>query len=307
MSDQDDSADFDAKAIVSSVFYKTKRAEKAFEYLDMLAQYGRERNYHKAVIILGFPRSGKTFLPENWAKLRYGVNGTHNLMARLPYVEAVPNSTLNKLAGTSLEAMGDPDPSYGNEAQKTQRVIDELKRREPIFTIFDEIHNLINSDTDTVVESGGKWLTRVLNGKVSPLLLIGEPKTMRLIGQNNRQLAGRIIGAYEVKPYDWADKADRHEFRALLYAIDEGLGLPERAQFSDANMALRIYAFCEGLIGLAANLIAAALAFARIRKLPRITMELMAEAADGQLLGERRRANPFRGPAPRSVRPAGND
>lgn len=307
MSDEDSGANLDTQSLVSSVFYQTKRAEKVFEYLDMLATDAKERNYFKAVIILGLPRSGKTFMPENWAKLRHGVNGTQNLMRRLPYIEAVPNCTLNKLASTSLESLGDPDPSYGNEAQKTQRVLDELKRRKPLFTIFDEIHNLINSDTNTVVESGGKWLTRLLNGKVSPLLLIGEPKTMRLFGQNNRQLAGRLIGAYEIEPYDWADKADRDEFRKLLYAIDVGLGLTEHAGFSDLDMAIRIYAFCEGLIGHAANLIAAALAFARIRKLPKITIELMAEAADGQLLGEPRRANPFRGPAPRSVNPAGRE
>ncbi|SDD49372.1 TniB family NTP-binding protein [Belnapia rosea] len=304
MADGLERAHSDTRLIVSSVFYETKRAKKGFELLDMLVEEGRERNYAKALALLGPPRSGKTFIFENWAKLRLGVNGTSNLNPRLPYIEVDQNSNPNKIATTSLDVLGDPDPGYGNEADKTRRVIKELERRAPLFTVFDEVHNLINSDTNRVIESAGRWVTRVLNANVSPLLIIGEPRSIRLFGKNNRQLGGRLLLCEEIEPYDWADEADRQEFREVLHAIDVGLEMAERAGFSDFDKALRIYAFCGGLVGHAANLIATALAFARMRKRPAITLELLAESADGQLLGEDRRANPFRGEAPKDPRPA---
>jgi predicted AAA+ superfamily ATPase len=273
---------------ISDIFVETSRAQAAFTRIDELMERGWEANFCRALLLLGPARCGKTHILKEWTRRRHEANPEF----KATITEVPPGCTLKGMAAQLLEDLGDPDPDYGSQNDKTRRIQEIGGGRDLI--IIDEVQRLIDEKTEKVKKDVANWLTNLLNRRICPLLLVGE-RHAELVFQGNMYLEGRTIGQVPVEPYDWHESKDRLEFRTFLNLVDGELGLSERSNLGELDTALRIHAFSVGRIGQATLLVDEARSLARRHGRPKLTREIFAEAVDLLRVGAaRERPNPFR-------------
>jgi hypothetical protein len=279
---------------ISDIFVTTKRSEEAWQRIDDLVEEGWEKEYCKALVLLGPYRSGKTEIVTRYAAARAEREKAEGRSFRWRKVEVPSACTLKGFASAALQQLGDPDPDYGSQVDRTRRIVQAVEELGLDLLIFDEIQRLVDVETERVERKSADWLAGLLDTRCCPLLLVGERKALRVF-ENNAHLAGRTMGEVRIDPFDWADPGDRKEFRFILHVLDQELGLARPSKLSSEETALRLHIYSEGRVGWVANLLDRARSIVRQRKAPQLTHGILADALDSALLRERRDAqNPFR-------------
>ena len=283
---------------LSNIFFMTKRAEVAFEAIDTLVLEGWERDYCKAQTMFGIPGTGKTRTLGNYRDARKDQNSL--------VVEVTPGCNAKSFASDILKAVRDPAPDFGSPGERMRRALKAIEELKLDFLAFEEFHRLISTKTDKVDVDVANMVTGILNKRICPLVLIGDPEAYRVINSLGNQFLGqRCMPPFDFEPYDWGLEEDRADFRGILHAIDLELGFASRSGLGRVDTAQRIYAHCRGRARLAANLIAEARRLARKRGLPCLNHEVLALAVDRIMVHRPGRPqNPFRTLKPPVVEPA---
>ncbi len=279
---------------MSSIFVETRQARVAFQRIDELMKHGWERDYCRALVLLGLARSGKTHLVHRYVEDRLEKDPGDREVPRIVIVEVPAGCTLKSFATEVLRALKDPDPEYGSQVDRTGRIAAAVRLHGVQLLVFDEVQRLIDADTEKVKTTVAVWVTGILNRRVCPLLLVGERKAERVFA-GNKQLEGRTLGQVDITPFSWADEEQRYEFASILHQIDTELGLPDISGLGKLQTAMRIHEFAEGLLGQAARLIGHARTIAQRLGRPKITWDILEQAVDELRVGASRGlANPFR-------------
>ena len=283
---------------LSSIFFMTKRAEAAFEVIDDLVKEGWEVDYCKAQTMFGIPGTGKTRTLGSYRDARKD--------QRSLVVEVTPGCNARSFASNILKAVRDPAPDFGSPGERMRRAMKAIEELDLDFLAFEEFHRLISTKTDKVDEDVANMVTGILNQRLCPLVLIGDPEAYRVINDLGKEFLGqRCLPPYDFEPSDWGIEQDRDDFRGILHAIDLELGFAQRSGLGRVDTAQRIYAHCRGRARLAANLITEARKLARKRGLPCLNHEVLALAVDGIMIHRSGRPeNPFRTNKPPVVGPA---
>ena len=286
------------KGALSKIFYMTARAEAAFEVIDNLVKEGWEEDYCNAQTMFGIPGTGKTATLANYRQ--------HRPNLRSVVVEVSPGCNARSFASDILMAVGDPAPDFGSPGDRMRRAmiaIDELKLD---FLAFEEFHRLIGTKTDKVDVDVANMVTGILNKRMCPLVLVGDPEAYRVINSLDKKFLGqRCLPAFDFLPYDWGLEQDRDDFRGIMHAIDLELGFARLSGLGRVDTAQRIYAYCRGRARLAANHVSEARRLARKRDLPCLNHEVLALAADRFMVHlPGRPENSFRTEEPPVVGPA---
>jgi predicted AAA+ superfamily ATPase len=199
----------DREDAISNLFVDTSRSKMAFSRIDELMTRGWEASFCRALLILGPSRCGKTHIFTEWLRRR---RETEPLFKAV--VTEVPQGcSLRQMAAQLLENLGDPDPDYGSQGEKTRRIAQLATGYDVI--VIDELQRLVDDNTGKVKKDVSGWLTNLLNRRLCPLLLVGELHA-DLILQGNMYLVGRTLGQVSVAPYNWHDDQERLEFRVFL-------------------------------------------------------------------------------------------
>jgi hypothetical protein len=291
---------------ISSIFVETSRAKEAFGRIDTLFQFGWEKTYCRALLLAGPSRSGKTTIVDRYIESRLNLDGQAERppIPSIVKVDVTQGSTLKSHVTEVLIKLGDPDPEYGSQAEKTRRVAESIQRHGVSGLVFDETHWLTDSDSKKIKSDVSQWIASLLNRRVCPILFVGETRAERIF-ETGDYAEGRTMGEVEIRPYDWGSEKDRLEFRAVLHQIDKLLAMPEPAGLGEIDTSIRIYIFCRGLLGQATRLIGDTRLMAKRLGRPRLTHDLFADAIDMLRIGSaRRRPNPFRVENPQLISPA---
>ncbi len=273
---------------ISNLFIDTTRSKMAFSRIEELMMRGWEASFCRALLILGPSRCGKTHIFTEWLRRRRETEASFKAVV----TEVPQGCSLRQMAAQLLENLGDPDPDYGSQGEKTRRIAQLATGYDVI--VIDELQRLVDDNTGKVKKDVSGWLTNLLNRRLCPLILVGELHA-DLVLQGNMYLVGRTLGQVLVAPYSWHDERDRLEFRAFLNLVDQELGMPVRSELGATDTALRVHSFSGGRIGQAAHLIDEARSVARRLGRPKLTDDVFAEAVDLLRVGfTRSEANPFR-------------
>ena len=282
---------------ISNIFVDTTRAQAAFARIDELMERGWEAEFCRALLLLGPARCGKTHILKEWLRRRTARAESGETAPFKAVVAEVPaGCNLKGMATVLLSALGDPDPDYGSQTDKTRRIHETAGELDLI--VIDEVQRLMDAETGRVKKDVANWLTGLLNQRICPLLLVGE-RHAELVFQGNMYLEGRTLGQVPVEPYDWHDLDDRKEFRVFLNIVDGQLGMETTSGLGETDFALRIHAFSGGRIGQATLLVDEARSIARRRGTARMSPDMFADAVDLLRVGAaRQQANPFRTETP---------
>lgn len=316
MNQLDDEDDF----FMSKIWVPMRRPTAVTRYLDVFSKNYRELDNFNCALVLGPSRSGKTRMVKRWAAAQMGLEeypDNPQSLLRFVYCEVTPACNEKTFSADLLRAFLDPDPTYGStHYDRIQRIpkliqakIKDPRDRPVHFLIIDEVHCLINADTQRLKRAIGQIMTYLLNLKMFGLVLVGEPRAVQIFepflkdqDSANPQLEGRSWGCLPITPHQWADKEDQKEFRAFLHEIDKKLEMSQLSDLGSMEIAMRIHNFSGGLLGRAARLIKVARAFAVADKRPCISTKQFEEAVDLLRIGSAKTklVNPFRVESPKS-------
>lgn len=255
------------------LWVETEHNRIGFERLDalMAARTG-------GMVLCGPARTGKThFLKGYLRSCARGEDGRKPLTYL--YVKLTNDSKPTNIAYLTLHAMDDPSPAKGKSAERTARVLAAIKRRRYDLIIYDEAHELVDSETANVQKAGVGWFNGLLDGADCPIVLTGYKERLRSVLHTNKSLAGRLRTFPDFLPYRHGVADSLKEFRHVLREIEKGLGFPTPSNLWQPKTAARICYTCQGLIGFLEVFLEEARFLARKYRHSCLTPETLSEAA----------------------------
>jgi hypothetical protein len=266
------------KDALGRVFVETSYVQRAFELLDALIAEPRTVSHAWGYAIIGAARCGKTTLAKEYLRVcRDEVGGRKPL--KVLWVQLTPDSRLSHIAEATLDRLGDPNPGYGSQQQKTERVIAAIRRANFDLLVFDEAHHLVDSDTKRVQSKGASWFSQLLDQARKPMLIIGYDLFDSVLN-DNQFLEGRLLPFPPIRAYRHDVEEDLAEFSGVLELLDENMGLPALSGLGEPDTALRICVTCLGKLGLVERFLTHARNLARIQKHSALTHEILRDTAD---------------------------
>jgi len=282
---------------LSRVFVDTRHNKEGFRLLDELLQSPVTANHARARALVGPARCGKTtFVREYLKSCLRSEEGRRPL--KYLYVEMRDDTKPASIAFETLRMMDDPNPGYGTPAQRSARVLNLIERRGYDLIIYDEAHNLVDSETKRVEERGVKWFNSLLNDCRRPLLLIGYERLEPVI-KRNASLGGRMKPFPHFRPHRHDDPDDLLEMQWILGHLEPQLGFSEKSNLPAELTAIRVCIAARGRIGQVEALLDYARDLARRDRHSCLTNATLAKATEDYypLWGELP-FNPFRAEDP---------
>lgn len=278
MIDLNDDSDVSLDSL-SRVWVETRHAVEGFAALDALLSEGATQHHAWGTALIGPPRTGKTMLITEYLRsCQESEEGRRPL--KYLYVELGADAKPSTIATQTLENMGDPKPSYGRPNERTNRVIEGIKRRKYDLIIYDEAHFLVNSETKKVQEDGVAWFNTLLNRGRCPVILIGSERLELVMTRHvNTSLAGRLLPFPKFRKYDVFNSDDVSEFQYVLARIEADLGMPTQSKLTEPATAIRICLACDGRLGLLEGFLTRARQIARQKRYSCLMPDVLAQTA----------------------------
>jgi hypothetical protein len=209
------------------------------------------------------------------------------------YVQLAPGTKLNNICSQTLAAMGDPDPTYGNREARTRRVDAVLRDGKYNVVIYDEVHNLVETDTLRVEHNAAHWLSGRLDQGRCPMVLIGYT-SLSVALRRNSFLSGRLKPMPLLRAYAWDNPDDLADFRYVLSVLDAELGFRISSDLQAEGRARRLCCATSGLLGLLEKLLMHARGLAHDNRHSCLTDAILRQAVeDERAMGLGLYFNPF--------------
>lgn len=248
---------------------------EAFANLQARARVTKNGRRLKArgLLLMGKAGSGKSTVIELCQQGNQERQTQDGVVKPVLVVEVPATPTKRALVAAILGAMG----YAASKDVNSYDIIEEIATKATLLgvemVILDEAHHILDAkDSQDISE----FLKSLLNKAGCGIVFAGLPdlRALRTSSQFDRRLEPDI----NLRAYDWTSKPERLEFLVLLDKLEtDCIQLPERSDFADQNFARRLYVATRGEIGLVTKYLSRALLLAKRRKLPRISLELLAE------------------------------
>lgn len=160
------------------------------------------------------------------------------------YVPFPPSPSLKGAAEVFLTALAGPGSLRGTRTTLTQRIKEMLVDLQTELVIADEFQH-VRQEGDKGKSDVANWLKDILKSTNVPFVLSGMPETVDII-QADEQLHSLTYEPTIITTYDWADKASRLAWRALLAKIDLALPFNDVSNLSEEETARHLFACTDG-------------------------------------------------------------
>lgn len=238
--------------------------------------------------------AGKSTLAQHYAKQFQRIETPDGTQVPVFYVQVPSPATVKGLAAAILEKLGDPAAHSGTLWSMNFRLAKLLVACKTELVILDDIHHLIDRDTDRVLRTVSDWLKVLIKETKVPFLIVGIPNTVDRILQENEQLARLFPVRERLEPFPWDNGNSRGDFtrfvedaaRAISLRLDL-YGLPRE------ELLLRIHCATGGRISYVMALLRYATQEAVRQQQDCIDARILAKVFDKYLLGRIIATNPF--------------
>lgn len=266
----------------------------AFKEMEFLLKQFRETGIAQHLMVVGESGAGKTTLCESFAS-RYP-------RFSLPEADVLPvlrvsvpsSATVAAVAESMLQILGDPGFNLGKVPAKTKRIITLMHGMKVEMLLIDEAQEIYDRGQIKTHYQVGNWLKEVIDGARVPTVLLGLPRTERLL-QINDQLRRRFSRRRNLQLGQDPDMSIETECLQMFVSL--GTTLPLRisnGEYSWDELGTRIYYACDARIGYVKKLLVGAIRVATDRSLEEINPKVLEEAFTLEVWWEGKGAlNPF--------------
>jgi hypothetical protein len=117
--------------------------------------------------------------------------------------------------------------------------------------LLDEIHHFVQKEGNRpiVITNAANWLKLLLDETNVPAVFIGTSDLDPLLDHDDGQLRTRVSRTKEILPFDFDDEQQRDDYRGVLYAFEQEIGLPQASNLADLDLAARMYIASAGYVG----------------------------------------------------------
>ena len=172
------------------------------------------------LMLLGDSGLGKTLLLEHYVSLaKVPESVTHDYKPVL-YINTPTQRTgsTKPLISELLDAIGDPAPGKGTEAELTRRFIRLAKELKVELIILDEIHNLLKENSTCNTRPIVNTIKNLMSNLSMPFVLSGLPSAARL-GDGHEEFQRRFAATFHLYPFGIRDKREVEYFTKYMESI----------------------------------------------------------------------------------------
>lgn len=272
--------------------------------LEYLHKAGVQHGGAGCMLVIGPSGSGKTTTLHRYESGYPPVKEKERDRLPILLVEAPPRATPKGLAEVMLGALGDTAPSKGTLQSMTRRVEVLLRGRGVELVMLDEFQHLIDRQKrDQVAYDAADWIKGLLNKAICPIVLSGTQPALQVI-EANEQLHRRCNAIIQLDALPFGTSDERRFFRSILKAFDHGLPFDEPSGLEESDLAARIHAATDGLIGRVSHLLTTACRKALSEDLLCLDMQVLGDAWAASAIPSSGKVNPFRTTSPPTSAPA---
>lgn len=231
----------------------------AFNDIDGLLQLYRETGVAQHLLVLGESGAGKTTLCRDFVT-RYPriVLAAYDIVPIL-HISIPPAATIASATEAMLRCLGDPSPTVGTVSAKTARAIKLARALRVELLLIDEAQHIQDRGQLPTQYLVGDWLKTMMDEVNVPTILLGLPRTARLL-QLNEQVRRRFSRRRYLQMGQDAETSIEAECLQLFLSLGDVLPIPILCgEFGWKDMAQRIHYACDGRVAYIKKLLSGAI------------------------------------------------
>jgi hypothetical protein len=199
--------------------------------------------------------TGKSTLVKDYAHLFPRYETESGIVIPVYYAEIPSPATVKGTASGLLEQLGDPGANKGTLWSMNSRLVGLIKSCGVELVILDEFSNLIDTETNHVMNTVSDWLKMLIKQSGVPFLVVGiSGKVSRILKANN-QLARLFACREQLEPFIWGDSKSIQDFSMFVQYAEKAVGLPFTKDVPKVELYYRLHYATDGVVGNIMNLV----------------------------------------------------
>lgn len=242
-----------AKSNMNFVRYpRFKELHKEIERCQELSKVSLEP---QCMSLEGESGAGKSTLVRDYASQFPRYENENGLVIPVFYAEIPSPATVKGTASSLLEQLGDPGANKGTLWSMNSRLVGLIKSCGVELVILDEFSNLIDTETNHIMNTVSDWLKMLIKQSGVPFLVVGiNGKVSRILKANN-QLSRLFACREKLEPFSWSDEKAIKDFSMFVQYAEKAVGLSVTKEVPKVEMLYRIFYATDGIVGNIMNLI----------------------------------------------------
>ena len=269
------------------------RAKAALEEVEAQFRYGQGPGGATALLLLGESRVGKTHLLEHFLGQHPPVKGEERDLYPVIKVDAPHQESPKWLSHRILKEMNYPRPDKAAANSLSEDIIRFSQVVQTRMIIIDEVHQLVTEKNNrpTELRRAVSLLKDILNHGGISLVLSGTANAAVFSNYNTE--FGERVSVHRLPPFEWANKAERKEFRGYVVSALEKLPLPVSKDIGELSLSARLFVAADGYVGRVHRLLRDAAIRARFKQERVVRLETLSECFERTRKGQNFDLNPF--------------
>lgn len=237
--------------------------------------------------------TGKTTAAETFVRKHPPRRAPDGLIIPVLLVRTPSKPTPRNLGERILQQLGDPRATAGSATAKLDRIVTNIEQSEVLFVILDDGQHFVDKRQNVAIFDAADYLKELIVGTNVGLALIGLPE-LKVMLKSNEQVSTRSKAVFELKRFDWINRASQDQFVGVLAAFQDALHAYELPDLASPDISLRMYCATGGLIRNVAKILGAAVGHAIDASTTKINLGDLETAWSEEIFNTSDdRANPF--------------
>lgn len=199
------------------------------------------------IICIGESGTGKSTLKEKIRESYPVLNDNEKYRIPVLIVDTPSVPTVKNIAEEMLIQLGDPQFSRGSAIEKSNRILNFMRRCEVKMVIFDELQHFIDQGKRRTPHEVSDWLKTMIDKAKVSTVLMGLERCEELL-HINEQLRRRFSKRVNIHPFDIQNTESRNSFVGVIKILDEKIGLPKRVDYKNKDLVRSLYFATNGII-----------------------------------------------------------
>lgn len=199
--------------------------------------------------------TGKSTLVKDYANMFPRYETESGIAIPVFYAEIPSPATVKGTASGLLEQLGDPGANKGTLWSMNSRLVGLFNSCCVELVILDEFSNLIDTETNHIMNTVSDWLKMLIKQSGVPFLVVGITGKVSRILQANNQLSRLFACREKLEPFSWNDTISINEFSMFVQYAEKAVELSLTTHVPKVEMLYRIYYATDGVVGNIMNLV----------------------------------------------------